>query len=176
MTAVVPDDPLMPEDVRRAFAARPGREAEAPQRSVLHGHEAAAPSAIEPVERSLLLQARAGVQRLPAWMFSGLDDREQLALALVFEAKVAGLTRIDDVVPSASGTGVFAVQGNAGDAEHRSIYVSRPELAAESLDVTRERLQRQEDELARRRAAERAAMEQPDGPATPLQRLRSMLP
>lgn len=116
-----------------------------PQRSVLHGREAAAPSAIEPIERSLLLQARSGVQRLPGWMFSGLDDREQLALALVFEAKLAGLTRIDDVVPSASGTVVFAVQGHPGDPGHRRVYVSR------------------------------AAMARPDDPATPPQRSRSLL-
>ena len=76
-------------------------------------------------ERSLQQQARAGVMQLPAWMFDGLDDRERLVAVLAFEARLAGLTRIDEVVPSAGGRSVIAIQGQHGDAEHRSIHIDR---------------------------------------------------
>lgn len=154
---------------------RPPREPDAPGRSLLHGHEAPGPSALDAPGRALLQQARAGVMHLPAWLFEGVEDRERLVAALLFEARMAGLTRIDAVVPSASGTGVFAIQGRQGDPEHRSVYVDRAEALARTVGEHRERL-RAEEEAARRRAAERAAMAEPDGPATPLQRLRGLLP
>lgn len=107
-------------------------------------------------------------------MFDGMDDRERLVAALVFEAKLAGLARIDDVVPSASGSGVFAVQGRHGDPEHRSIYVDRGEAVQRSVDEHRERL-REEEEVARRRAEERAAMAKADESPGLLRRLRNRM-
>lgn len=166
---------LQREDVLRALAAKPGREPEGPQRSVLHGHEASAPTAADLPDRALVQQARSGVMHLPAWMFDGVEDRERLISALVFEARMAGLHRIDEVVPSASGTGVFAVQGQHGDLEHRSVYVDHARVAKEAVDAAE--LERQRDEeRARQRAAERAAMGRPDEPAGPLSRLRNLLP
>ena len=122
------------------------RHPDAPQRSLLHGRESAPPTAAEALDRDLLAQARAGVDRLPAWMFSHPEDRDRLVAALVFEARMGGLARIDEVRPSASGTGVFAVQGQPGDPDHRSVYVDR------------------------------AAMAKPDEPTGPIQRLRNLLP
>jgi hypothetical protein len=145
-----------------------------PQRSVLDGHDVPPFSPADAPDRSLTQQARAGVARLPAWMFDGMDDRERLVAALVFEAKLGGLGRIDDVKPSASGTGVFAIQGQHGDDDHRSVYVDRGEALARSAEEHRERLR--EEEAVQRRAAERAAMARPDEPAGPIQRLRSLLP
>jgi hypothetical protein len=175
-----PLNPLHPDDVARAFAEQEkrdaaGRERAARERSLLHGDELSPGSAQDGPERQLLQQARAGVLHLPAWMFDGASDREALIAALVFEARMAGLARIDNVVPSASGTGAYAIQGQHGDADHRSVYVDHSAAAARAIDEQRERA-REDEELARRRAAERAAMAQPDAPANPLQRLRSLLP
>lgn len=172
--AVDSRDPLMPDDVRRAFAAGAGREPDARERSVLHGQETPAVSAAAPADSGLMPQARAGVMRLPGWLFAEPAERERLAAALVFEARMAGFSRIDDVVPTASGTGVYAVQGRAGDPDHRSVRVEPSMLVREAFDAPPNR-QAEDEEAARRRAAERAAMREPDGPATPMQRLRGLL-
>ncbi len=141
---------------------------------MLYGHEAPPFAPAEAADRALSQQARAGVMALPSWLFEGVEDRERLVAALLFEARMAGLTRIDAVVPGASGTGVFAIQGRHGDPEHRSVYVDRAEALARTVGEHRERL-RAEEEAARRRAAEPAAMAEPDGP-TALDRLRPLLP
>ncbi|MGL6290078.1 MAG: XVIPCD domain-containing protein [Silanimonas sp.] len=118
----------------------PGREPDAPQRSVLTGREAPLLTAADHPDRALMQQARAGVDRLPPGVFATDREREQAAAALVFEAKIAGLTRIDAVTPNVSGTGVFAVQGRPDDPGAQRVYVDRAQAASQTVEQSSQML------------------------------------
>lgn len=59
---------------------------------------------------------------LPA-MFANDGERDNAAGQLVFESRVAGMERIDAVLARPDGSGLFAVQGQAGDPAALRIYV-----------------------------------------------------
>ena len=59
----------------------------------------------------LFIQARKGLELMPAGTFKDRHALESAAAALTKEAHAAGLQRIDSVVPSPNGERLFAVQG-----------------------------------------------------------------
>ena len=126
---------------RRAEApAAAPREPDAPQRSLVGGREAPLLTAADHPDRALMQQARAGIDRLPAGTFTSEREREQAAAAMVFEARVAGLTRIDAVTPNVSGTGVFAVQGRPDDPAAPRIYVDRSQVQGQTVEQSSQML------------------------------------
>ncbi|WP_330469366.1 peptidoglycan-binding domain-containing protein [Xanthomonas nasturtii] len=66
--------------------------------------------------------------------FSDRRELEQAAGQIVFESKVAGLQRIDHVVPNKSGDGFFAVQGEMTDPAMRRVFVDRDQAQGQSLE------------------------------------------
>nr|WP_274393882.1 XVIPCD domain-containing protein [Xanthomonas cucurbitae] len=66
--------------------------------------------------------------------FSNRTEVEQAAGQLVFEAKVGGLQRIDHVIPSRSGDGFFAVQGEMTDPTMQRVFVDRSQAQGQSLE------------------------------------------
>ncbi|WDM77336.1 XVIPCD domain-containing protein [Xanthomonas sp. NCPPB 1638] len=66
--------------------------------------------------------------------FSNRKEVEQAAGQLVFEAKVGGLHRIDHVIPSRSGDGFFAVQGEMTDPTMQRVFVDRSQAQGQSLE------------------------------------------
>jgi hypothetical protein len=117
-------------------------------------------------DRALMQQARAGVDRLPASLFGSERLREQAAAALVFEAKLAGFSRIDTVAPNLSGTGVFAVQGRLDDPAAQRVYVDAAQVARQTVEQSTRMLQ-QEEQAAQARQALRAAPTAMDAAASP---------
>ena len=113
---------------------------DAPQRSVTAGREAPLLTADDHPDRALMLQARAGIDRLPAGTFGSDRERDQAAAALVFEARIAGLTRIDAVTPNVSGTGVFATQGRPDDPGAQRVYVDRTQAANQTVEQSSQML------------------------------------
>lgn len=64
------------------------------------------------------------------------DERSQrnAAATLAFEARVSGMDRIDHVVKSADGAGLFAVQGRLDDPGHRRIHAASEQAVSQSLE------------------------------------------
>lgn len=59
---------------------------------------------------------------------------------MTYEAKVSGMSKIDHVVPNASGTGLFAVQGALNDPAHQRVYADKTQAAQQPVDKTTEQL------------------------------------
>ncbi|MFD0323514.1 XVIPCD domain-containing protein [Lysobacter gummosus] len=66
--------------------------------------------------------------------FKNRDELERTAATLAFEAKVSGLSKIDHVVPTANGAGLFAVQGGLDDPGHKRIHVSKSQAAEQPVE------------------------------------------
>ncbi|WP_372183407.1 XVIPCD domain-containing protein [Xanthomonas axonopodis] len=66
--------------------------------------------------------------------FSNRKELEQAAGQIVFEAKVSGLQRIDNVVPNRSGDGFFAVQGEMTDPAMQRVFVDRNQAQKQPLE------------------------------------------
>ncbi|RZA10497.1 MAG: hypothetical protein EOP02_34285, partial [Proteobacteria bacterium] len=60
-------------------------------------------------DNAMYQQAIRGLESQPAGTFKSHQDLERAAGSVVFEAKASGMTRIDHLVPSSNGTGLFAV-------------------------------------------------------------------
>jgi peptidoglycan hydrolase-like protein with peptidoglycan-binding domain len=147
-----------------AGAVAPAVAPDAPQRSVIGGREAPLLTAADHPDRELMQQVRAGIEQLPAGIATSREERERLAAALVFEAKVSGLARIDSVVPSANGSGVFAVQGRLDDPASQRVYIDRQQGVSQSVERTSEALHA-EAQAAQQRAASRPAAPPAETPA-----------
>lgn len=130
----LPDDGVVGRHTRAALAAATG----APLLS----------DATHP-DHALYRQALAGIKRLEQGGFAGDMARRNAAGMLVFEAKVAGLHRIDHVVANVQGTGLFAVEGGLHDPAHRRVYVDRGQAADRTVAQASEQLRT--DALAMRR-------------------------
>ncbi|MBX9403406.1 peptidoglycan-binding protein [Lysobacter sp. BMK333-48F3] len=87
-------------------------------------------------------QAVDGLERLGPQ--AGLRNREELERAagtLTYEARVAGMNRIDHVVPNLNGSGLFAVQGGLQDPAHHRVFADRGQAVAQSVEQSSQRLQ-----------------------------------
>jgi hypothetical protein len=92
-------------------------------------------------DHALYQQAATGLERLPPGTFPNAQARENAAAALAFEAKVAGLGRIDQVLPTGNNAGFFAVQGAPDDPANRRVYVDRDQAMSQSVQQSTQLLQ-----------------------------------
>lgn len=106
-------------------------------------------------DRALMQQARTGIDALPTGTFASERERDQAAAALAFEARVAGMARIEHVTLNTSGSGLFAVEGRLDDPGHRRIYADRAQAGAQSIEQSA-RLWQQEGFTESPRVAEAA--------------------
>lgn len=105
-------------------------------------------------EHTLYRQALEGIEQLPAATFRSDVERRNAAATLAFEARVSGAARIDHVVLSPRGDGLFAVHGALGDPAHLRVYADRAQAAAQPIERSTALLR---DESQRRVAAVDAA-------------------
>lgn len=104
---------------------------------------ATGPSLSDPAhpDHGLYKQALDGIEKLgPQAGFANPAERERAAAALTYEAKVSGLSKIDHIVPNASGTGLFAVQGALNDPAHQRVYADKAQAAQQPIEKTSEQL------------------------------------
>ncbi|MFO3705581.1 XVIPCD domain-containing protein [Xanthomonas codiaei] len=79
-------------------------------------------------------QAVSKLEQLGPTAFANRRALENAAGSLAFEAKVGGLQRIDAVMQSKDGTGLFAVQGQPSDPAHQRIYTDKASAAERPLE------------------------------------------
>lgn len=85
-------------------------------------------------DNALFRQAVKGLEQLGPQAFKSRHELENAAGAMVFEARASGLARIDHVVQSANGTGLFAVQGALNDPAHSRVHLNKAQAAAEPIE------------------------------------------
>jgi len=85
-------------------------------------------------DNALYQQAVKGLEQLGPKAFNNRHELENAAGATVFEAKASGLTRIDHVLQSTNGTGLFAVEGAPNDPAHNRVHLDKAQAAAEPLE------------------------------------------
>lgn len=88
-------------------------------------------------------QAVKGLEQLDPQAFKNRHELENAAGATVFEAKASGLTRIDHIMQSRNGTGLFAVQGAPNDSTHLRIHLEKAQAAAEPIEKSTLQLQQE---------------------------------
>lgn len=123
--------------LKAADPAKPRQEGTSPPASTI------SPLLSDPShpDHDLYKQALKGVEKLgPEAGFKDQAERERAAATLTYEAKVSGMSKIDHVVPSASGTGLFAVQGAVNDPAHQRVYTDKTQAAQQPVDKTTEQL------------------------------------
>lgn len=93
-------------------------------------------------DHGMYKDAVAGLENVPGR--AGMHNRQELeraAAALVFEAKASGMSRIDHVVSSTNGTGLFAVQGGLSDPAHFRVHVDKAQAASQPVEQSTYQLQ-----------------------------------
>ncbi|WP_372392964.1 XVIPCD domain-containing protein [Xanthomonas sp. NCPPB 3582] len=85
-------------------------------------------------DNPLYNQAVSKLEQLGPTAFANRRALENAAGSLAFEAKVGGLQRIDAVMQSKDGTGLFAVQGQPSDPAHQRIYTDKASAAERPLE------------------------------------------
>ncbi|CAD0354927.1 peptidoglycan-binding protein [Xanthomonas hortorum] len=123
----------------------------------------ATPAAVEaqrPVD-PLVKQAMEHLQKHgPNGGFNSRDEMQRAAGQIAFEAKVSGMSRIDELVPSTNGKGLIAVERNPNNAlDVNRAYVDKQQAAAVPLEQSQKQLtaetQRQsQDEQQRTQTAQ----------------------
>jgi hypothetical protein len=94
-------------------------------------------------DNALYQQAVKGMEQLGPQAFKSRQELENAAGATVFEAKASGLTRIDHVVQSSNGTGLFAVQGAPNDPAHHRVHLDKAQAAAEPIEKSTAQVQQE---------------------------------
>lgn len=85
-------------------------------------------------DNPLYNQAVSKLEQLGPTAFTDRRALENAAGSLAFEAKVSGLQRIDAVMQSKDGSGLFAVQGQPSDPAHQRIYTDKAAAAERPLE------------------------------------------
>jgi hypothetical protein len=85
-------------------------------------------------DHPLYTQAVTKLEQLGPQAFANRQQLENAAGSLVFEAKVSGMQRVDVVIQSRDGTGLFAVQGNPNDPASQRIYTDKWAATERSLE------------------------------------------
>ncbi|MEA9904607.1 peptidoglycan-binding protein [Xanthomonas campestris pv. raphani] len=85
-------------------------------------------------DNPLYNQAVSKLEQLGPTAFADRRALENAAGSLAFEAKVSGLQRIDAVMQSKDGSGLFAVQGQPSDPAHQRIYTDKAAAAERPLE------------------------------------------
>jgi hypothetical protein len=94
-------------------------------------------------DHALYRQALTGMEKLPTGTFRNEQERQNAAASVVFEAKVSGMNRIDNVALSTNGSGLFAVQGAMNDPAHQRIYLDKAQAAAQPIEKSTQQLQQE---------------------------------
>lgn len=94
-------------------------------------------------DNALFQQAVKGLEQLGPQAFKNRHELENAAGATVFEAKASSLTRIDHVLQSTNGSGLFAVQGALNDPAHQRIHLDKAQAAAEPIEKSTVQLQQE---------------------------------
>ncbi|KRB04009.1 peptidoglycan-binding protein [Lysobacter sp. Root690] len=82
-----------------------------------------------------------GLEKLGA--NSGLknaEERQRAAAGITYEARLGGLDKINHVVPNASGTGYFAVQGELGDPASKRALVDKATALSQPVERSTQQL------------------------------------
>ena len=135
--ASTPTQPASEQPSSSSQPAQPPKEGTAPPTAT------GGPLLSDPThpDHGLYEQALKGVEKLGAAAgFKDQAERERAAATLTYEAKVSGMSKIDHVVPNASGTGLFAVQGALNDPAHQRVYADKAQAAQQPVDKTTEQL------------------------------------
>ncbi|WP_051884454.1 XVIPCD domain-containing protein [Lysobacter antibioticus] len=128
------------QDRAQQEATQQGRATPTPQQA----DPARAPLLSDPANRdnAMYRQALEGVERLgPQAGFRNREDMERAAASLTYEARVSGLSKIDHVVPSANGTGLFAVQGELADPGNHRVHVDGRQARQQTVEQSSQQLQ-----------------------------------
>lgn len=92
-------------------------------------------------DNAMYKQAVAGLEKLgPQAGFKDHAALERAAGTLTYEARVSGMTKIDHVVPNASGTGLFAVQGDLRDPASQRVVVDKAQASNQSIEQSTQQL------------------------------------
>lgn len=94
-------------------------------------------------DNALFQQAVKGLEQLGPQAFKNRHELENAAGAVVFDAKASGLTRIDHILQSTNGTGLFAVQGAPNDPTHSRIHLDKAQAAAEPIEKSTVQVQQE---------------------------------
>jgi putative chitinase len=94
-------------------------------------------------DNALYQQAVKGMEQLGPQAFKNRQELENAAGVTVFEAKASGLTRIDHVVQSSNGTGLFAVQGAPNDPAHHRVHLDKAQATAEPIEKSTAQVQQE---------------------------------
>lgn len=94
-------------------------------------------------DNAMFQQAVKGMEQLGPQVFKNRQELENAAGATVFEAKASGLTRIDHVVQSSNGTGLFAVQGAPNDPAHHRVHLDKAQAVAEPIEKSTTQVQQE---------------------------------
>ena len=94
-------------------------------------------------DNAMYQQAVKGMEQLGPQAFKSRQELENAAGATVFEARASGLTRIDHIVQSSNGTGLFAVQGAPNDPAHHRVHLDKAQAAAEPLEKSTAQVQQE---------------------------------
>ena len=85
-------------------------------------------------DHAMFKNAVDGLEKLGPQAFKSHAELERAAATLTYEAKVSGLSRIDHVVPTANGGGLFAVQGALTDPGHQRVHVDKDHAAQQPIE------------------------------------------
>ncbi len=94
-------------------------------------------------DNALYQQAVKGMEQLGPQAFKNRQALENAAGVAVFEAKASGLTRIDHIVQSSNGTGLFAMQGAPNDPAHHRVHLDKAQAAAEPIEKSTVQVQQE---------------------------------
>lgn len=94
-------------------------------------------------DNALFQQAVKGLEQLGPQAFKNRHELENAAGAVVFDAKASGLTRIDHILQSTNGTGLFAVQGAPNDPAHSRVHLDKAQAAAEPIEKSTVQVQQE---------------------------------
>lgn len=123
-------------------------------------------------DHALYRQALHALEQLPAGTIRSDAERSNTAATLAFEARVSGLSKIDHVVLSQRGDGLFAVQGALVDPAHLRIYADRAQAAGQPVErstaLLREDAVNHQAMHEQAQVATRQPTIEPDGPAASL--------
>lgn len=144
-----------------AVAVSASHEAERQSTLADHGHPDHARFTEAQGHLDVLEQSRRQAG-LPA-LFANENERDNAAGQLVFESRVAGMRSIDAVLARTDGSGLFAVQGQAGDPASLRIFVDGSQ--ARSQDVASSTRQLDDFQQQHNAMANEASVQQTTGPA-----------
>ena len=94
-------------------------------------------------DNALYQQAVKGMEQFGPQAFKNRQALENAAGAALFEAKASGLTRIDHIVQSSNGTGLFAMQGAPNDPAHHRVHLDKAQAAAEPIEKSTVQVQQE---------------------------------